>query len=88
MYLRQVNENQNSFEINLGKAILWYQPGGSLMSESIWQHPRTGTNHNHDRGSEVAIIRSFRFARRTAPTTVRHQTLRPHHDGCQALCVL
>ena len=25
------------------------------MSESIWQHPRTGTNHNHDRGHEVAI---------------------------------
>ena len=33
-------------------------------------------------------IRSFRFARRTAPTTVRHQTLRPHHDGCQDLGVL
>ena len=29
--------------------------GGSLMSESIWQHPRTGTNHIHDRGREVAI---------------------------------
>ena len=28
---------------------------GSLMSESIWQHPRTGTNHNYDRGREVAI---------------------------------
>ena len=25
------------------------------MSESIWQHPRTGTNHIHDRGREVAL---------------------------------
>ena len=25
------------------------------MSESIWQHPWTGTNHIHDRGREVAI---------------------------------
>ena len=25
------------------------------MSESIWQHPRTGTNHNHGRGLEIAI---------------------------------
>ena len=25
------------------------------MSDSIWQHPRTGTNHIHDRGREVAI---------------------------------
>ena len=25
------------------------------MSESIWQHPRTGTNHIHDRGRDVAI---------------------------------
>ena len=25
------------------------------MSKSIWQHPRTGTNHNHDGSCEVAI---------------------------------
>ena len=25
------------------------------MGESILQHPRTGTIHNHDRGREVAI---------------------------------
>ena len=31
------------------------KPGGSLMSESIWQNLRTGTNHNHDQGCEVAI---------------------------------
>ena len=31
--------------------------GGSLMSESIWQHPRTGTNHNRDRGCNNAIER-------------------------------
>ena len=40
------------------------------MSESIWQHPRTGTNHNHDRGCEVAITK---LKRQTRQSSFHHQ---------------
>ena len=33
--------------------------------------------------------RRLQYARQMAPATVNmHETLRPHHDGCQVLCML
>ena len=38
--------------------------------------------------SSPTALGSFRFARRTASATVKHETMRLHHNGCQVLCLL